>query len=147
MLTENGLQVDLEAVGEVLRRADVLTIGFTLFTERLFMDTRTRPGEGPFVAIVDPVATVQERYLWLGQHRPNFGAPSGFSFFVWPHTLADLLDRDVLQPMRARLAAAAPEAAQALYDRLAELTVLERKATLAAVRGDEPWQTLWPRLG
>ncbi|MBI5949144.1 MAG: hypothetical protein HY875_13470 [Chloroflexi bacterium] len=145
MLTENGLEVDMAALEDVLQRADVLTIGFALFAERLLIDTRTREGEGPLVAVVGPVQTVQERYLWLGQHRGNFGAPEAFSFFVWPKTVRTLIDTDVLATMRARLAAVSPEGESALRDVLDRFAALEREAMRAAVVGDEPWRTVWPQ--
>ncbi|MCK9519411.1 MAG: hypothetical protein M0R74_10390, partial [Dehalococcoidia bacterium] len=102
MLTENGIEVDMDAVQQILGTADVLTIGFATFPERLLVDTRSTPETGPMVAVVPPVANVQERYLWLGQHRGAFGMPKGFSFFVWPHSIRGLNERDVLAPLRER---------------------------------------------
>lgn len=146
MLTENGLQVDLEAVEQVLRRADVLTIAFTLFPERLLVDTRANAEAGPFAGVVEPVATVQERYLWLGRHRGMFGAPEAFSFFMWPHTVRSLIRRDVLRTLRQRLEAAEGGAGARLDAALAELLDKEVEAMKAAVRGDpERWKTIWER--
>ena len=145
MLTENGIAVDYERLGDLLRRADVLTIGFTLFPARLLVDTRTNDTDGPLVAMVGPVATVQERYLWLGQHRGGFGAPEAFSFFVWPHTVKSLVAGDALAPLRERLAAASSDAAASLTEMLGQFQRLEHEAIEAAVRGDEPWKTVWQR--
>ncbi len=143
MLTENGLEIDLNAVNEVLQRADVLTIGFTVFPERLLVDTRTLSGEGPLMAIVGPVTSVQERYLWLGKHRGQFPAPEAFSFFMWPHTVRNMIERNVLRVLRDRLRAVSSESDEVLEKTLARLLLLEEKAFRAAVRGDEPWQSLW----
>jgi len=145
MLTENGIAVDYEALGELLRRADVLTIGFTLFPARLLVDTRTNDADGPLVAIVGPVATVQERYLWLGKHRGGFGAPEAFSFFVWPHTVKSLVAGDALAPLRERLATASDDAEAALAEMLEQIQRMEDEAIVAAVKGDEPWKTVWRR--
>ncbi len=145
MLTENGIAVDYEALADLLRRADVLTIGFTLFPARLLVDTRTNDTDGPLVAMVGPVATVQERYAWLGRHRGSFGAPEAFSFFVWPHTVRSLVARDALLPLRQRLAAASPDVDVALTEMLAQFQKLEDEAILAALKGGEPWQTVWQR--
>src|SRR5207237_732133 len=60
VLTENGLQVDFEALEEILRRGDVITIGFTLFPERVLVDTRSNDREGPLAVLAPPVSTVQE---------------------------------------------------------------------------------------
>ncbi|MFN0095846.1 MAG: hypothetical protein ACKVVT_13860, partial [Dehalococcoidia bacterium] len=103
MLTENGLVIDREAMEDVLRRADVLTIGFTTFPERVLVDFRHRPGIEPWSGIVEPVATVQERYAWLGRERGTLGAPQAFSFFIWPNSLRMLIETDVLATVRQRL--------------------------------------------
>jgi hypothetical protein len=144
MRSENGTKVDLEALNDLLRRTDVLTIGFTLFRERILVDTRTNDRQGQLVTMAEPVGSVQERYLWLGRHRGAFGAPEAFSFFVWPHTVRDLLDRNILAELVARLDA---DAAEQLTLALDEAASLERQAIAAAVRGDESYPALWQRTG
>ncbi|MGI8927347.1 MAG: hypothetical protein ACR2HN_11995 [Tepidiformaceae bacterium] len=143
MRSENGLEVDLAALDEVLARADVLTVGFTLFPERLLIDVRTKGEEGPLVAIVGPVQTVQERYLWLGQHRGNFGAPEAFSFFVWPKMVRTLVEEGRLGRMSERLGEVSPRGPQVLDRVLQKLVVRESEAMASAVRGDEPWRSVW----
>lgn len=147
MLTENGLMIDQEAVNELLEKADVLTIGFTLFPQRLLMDVRsTVDGSvGPLVTLVDPVATVQERYLWLGRHRGMFGAPQGFSFFVWPHTVRHLVESDALRLMRQRLDTLPGNGAQQLEAALGQLVALEKDEFRRAVVGADHYRTLWQR--
>ncbi len=145
MFTENGIEIDPERVNEVLRSADVLTIAFPLFPERLLFDTRTHGEAGPMVAIVDPVASVQDRYHWLGQHRGDFGAPEAFSFFAWPHTIRSMLERDILGAMRERLVESSPGIITSFNDALARLRRRELEAIGGAIRGDDPWRALWER--
>jgi hypothetical protein len=145
MFTENGIEIDPERVHQVLTQADVLTIAFPLFPERVLFDTRTNGADGPLVAIVEPVATVQERYLWLGKHRGGFGAPEAFSFFAWPHTVRGLIERDILAPLRERLEAASPDAAAVFDQVMARLQRRDVEAIRDAIRGDAPWRTLWER--
>src|SRR5438477_7583801 len=104
VLSEVGFDVDLEALDDVLRRADVITVGFSTFVERLLVDTRMNSTHGPMLMIVEPVANVEERYLWLSHHRPTFGAPQAFSFFVWPRTIRGLVEQDTLLALRRRMA-------------------------------------------
>jgi hypothetical protein len=143
LLTENGMGIDHDAMNELLAQADVLTIGFTLFPQRLLIDTRATESTGPLVTIVDPVASVQERYLWLGRHRGMFGAPKAFSFFVWPHTVRGLIERDALRVMRERLMAAPGDGAEQLDQALAALRELENAEFRRAIRGEAHWKTLW----
>lgn len=143
MLTENGTEFDHEALRQVLEQADVLTIGFSTFPQRLLVDTRTREGEGPLATIVEPVTSVQERYLWLGKHRGSFGAPEGFSFFIWPRSVRALVEGDALAPLRNRLAHSS-EALTALDAALATAGELEAQALRNLVAGGEGWHTVWP---
>lgn len=142
MRTENGIEVDHEALAELLRRADVLTIGFTLFPHRLLVDLRTNATDGQLATIVEPVASVQERYLWLGRHRGSFGAPEGFSFFAWPQTVRGLVERRILAPLQARLEG---NARAQLESVLSDLLALEETAMRRAVTGAPEWPTLWDR--
>ncbi len=145
MFTENGIEIDPERVSQVLRQADVLTIAFALFPERVLFDTRTNATDGPLIAIVEPVASVQDRYLWLGQHRGGFGAPEAFSFFSWPHSIRSLIDRDILAPLRERLEAASPDTSEVFDDVMTRLRRRELTAIADAIRGADPWRTLWER--
>ena len=140
MRTENGMQIDRDALERLLSVSDLITIGFTLFPERLLVDTRSNATEGQFADMVEPVANVQERYMWLGKHRSGFGAPEGFAFFVWPHTVRGLIERDALAPLKRRLT---PEALADLEVAIATAAELERQAMIEAVRGSERWPAVW----
>lgn len=144
MRTENGIDIDRAALEQVLTQADVLTIGFTLFPQRLLVDARSNDRQAQLVTMVEPVASVQERYLWLGKHRGTFGAPEAFSFFIWPQTVGNLRDRHLLATLEARLE---PAAVEALGQALATAAQLEREATQRAILGSGEWQALWQRDG
>ncbi|MGK2965125.1 MAG: hypothetical protein ACSLFM_05920 [Tepidiformaceae bacterium] len=143
MLTDNGLNLDPEAVGHILREADVITLAFSLFPERLLVDTRTRPDEGALVTVVEPVTSVQERYMWLGQHRGAFGMPRNFSFLPWPHTVRALVEGETLAPLASRLAGT--PALDALNNALDGLRTREREAIRDIIRGTAPWQPIYQR--
>ena len=140
MRTENGITIDFEAMESLLSSGDLVTIGFTLFPQRLLIDSRANATDGQWVGLVEPVASVQERYLWLGRHRGSFGPPQGFAFFVWPQTVRSLVERDMLAPIRRRLT---PETVAALDEALRQALELERQAIMDAIRGTEAWPTIW----
>ena len=142
MRTENGNEIDREALERILTTSDLITIGFTLFPERLLVDTRSNESTGQFADMVEPVGSVEERYMWLGRHRSGFGAPQGFAFFVWPHTVRGLIERDALAPLKRRLT---PEALADFELALATAAELERQAMIEAVRGSERWPAVWER--
>jgi hypothetical protein len=149
MYTENGLLVDLGEIEHIINDSDVFAIGFQLFPERVLIDTRHDPNdpEGacglPMVAIVDPVATVQERFFWLGQHRPTLGMPKSFMFFHWPHSIRYLEESGVWNRSRARIVASGFDGAAETCDMaLRDLYRREHTATVDAIRGDRH-HTLW----
>ena len=144
MYTENGLLVDLAEVEKVVDSCDVFTIIFQTLPERLLVDNRVSPQEGPLVAVVEPVATVEERYHWLGRKRPSFGPPERFMFFLWPHTIAFLEQCGVVARIRCRCEATERPEALSMFDRaLTDLREKERRATRAAITG-ENYRTIWP---
>jgi hypothetical protein len=142
--SENGLLVDLAEVEKVVDLCDVFTIMFRLFPERLLVDSRTSEQDGPLVAVVGPVATVEERYHWLSRKRPSFGPPERFMFFLWPHTIAFLEQCSIVARIRRRCEATGGLAAVAMLDRaLAKLRQEEWLSTKAAITG-ENYRSLWP---
>ncbi len=143
MLGDHGIEIDREAVEELLTSADVLVIGFTLFGERLLIDTRTNPETGPMVAIVEPLGGVQERYHWLGVNRGMFGMPEAFSFFAWPGTIRMLDEQNILGTIRERVAATSNDGGETFDRAIATLRRMEMAAIRGAIRGDAPWRTLW----
>jgi hypothetical protein len=149
MHTENGILVDLKQVRSVVDNADVFAVGFRLFPERLLIDTRydaqspDSPCSMPMVAIVDPVGTVEERYFWLGQHRPTLGTPQSFMFFFWPHSVGYLRESGVWDAMRERIVKGGFYGAEETIDAaFADLCARERQANIDAITG-ERHHTLW----
>jgi hypothetical protein len=140
MRTENGVEIDFEALDKILRTGDVITIGFSLFPERILVDTRSNDRQGQLAAVVEPVGSVQERYRWLGRRRASFGAPEAFSFFVWPQTVNGFIERNILRVLRERMDV---EALEQLDVALADAAWREREAMAAAVRGDDSWPSIW----
>lgn len=143
MYGENGQLVDISAVGEAIERADVLTVGFRSFADRLIVDSRRNEAVGPMVRVVEPVAGVEERMFWLGRNRPQFGLPEQFTFFVWPHSVALFDDMGV---SAALLAQVGDDGAAQLAVAIDELHRLERASHRAAIDGDQ-WRTLWGAQG
>ena len=149
MYTENGLTVDLDQVRDVIRVADVFAVAFRLFPERLLIDTRYDANdlEGrcgmPMVAIVDPVTTLEERFFWLGQHRPGLNMPHDFRFFYWPHSIGFLEESGVWALARERVVSSGFEGAATTFDAAYDdLLRRERQANVGAIMGNGH-HTIW----
>jgi hypothetical protein len=145
MATENGVLINTAEVKQVVANADVFAIGFPLFPERLLVDTRSDATTPPMARLVEPVSSVQERFFWLGQHRPSLGMPQRFMFFFWPHSVGFLEESGVWNAIRQRLLAneAGQSAVEELDRTLDELKAKERDMYVGAIVGDERHRTLW----
>ncbi len=141
MFTENGLVIDLDDVGRVVEHADVFTIGFRLFPERLLVDTRIRGDHGVLIRLVEPASSIQERFFTLGRLRPDFGPPERFMFFLWPHSVGFLRASGTWRHIGAR-AERDPHGRAQLEEAWASLVRLEREAEIAAI-GGENCHTIW----
>jgi hypothetical protein len=141
VFTENGMMVDLEELRKVVENADVFAIGFRTFPQRLIIDARSRDNQGTMVRVVEPVATVEERFFWLGKERPSFGVPERFTFFVWPHSLRYFEESGLGQIIRERVR---PEADSQVAESMHRLFALEHQSTIDAVTGKN-YHTIWQR--
>ena len=144
VFTENGMMVDLEELRKVVENADVFAIGFRTFPQRLIIDARSTDSEGTMVRVVEPVATVEERFFWLGKERPSFGVPERFTFFVWPHSLRYFEESGLGQIIRERISPAHPEAGSQVAESMHRLFALEHQSTIDAVTGKN-YHTIWQR--
>jgi len=146
LFTENGLMIDLEELRKVVDHCDVFTIGFRSFPERLIVDCRSAGETGPMVEVVEPMATVEERFFWLGQRRPSFGAPKQFTFFVWPHSMRYVDESGLGEMIRHRVYPEdeTGEIGRQVAQAMMKLHVLEQRATFDAIHGRN-YHTLWER--
>jgi len=139
------MMVDLEELRRVVDNADVFTVGFRMFPERLIIDARTTDTQGPMVRVVEPVTSVEERFFWLGTERPSFGAPENFTFFMWPHSVRYFEESGLGQMIRNRVYGLGFEQVGAeMAEAVVRLNALEQQATFDAIHGRNH-HTLWER--
>ncbi|HUF54491.1 MAG TPA: hypothetical protein VMR52_12060 [Dehalococcoidia bacterium] len=136
--------IDLEELRRVVDNADVFTIGFRMFPERLIIDTRSTDETPPMVRVVEPVTSVEERFFWLGRERPQFAVPERFTFFVWPHSLRYFEDSGLGDMIRQRVCPVSEACEDEVRRSIHQLRVLERRAEHDAISGRN-YQTLWER--
>lgn len=145
MASENGLLVDVGEIRKVVDNADVFTVAFQHFPQRLLVDTRSNDDVPPMVRLVRPVASAQERFFWLGSKRPSLGMPKSFMYFAWPHSVAFLTESGIWDRIRARVGATYdPDIDRQCQETLARMQELEKGVTLAAITG-ENHATIWHR--
>jgi hypothetical protein len=144
MYSENGVLVDFEEIDKLVDAADVFTVGFATFPERLIVDARFNDIETPMVQVVEPARSARDRLSWLNRRRPSLGAPEAFSFFAWPHSPSFMVQSGVWDRIRNRVEGADPQVSVQCDLAIKQLLNLDYQATLAILRGEHAL-TLWPR--
>jgi hypothetical protein len=145
MYSENGVMVDLDDIAKLVSEADVFTVGFANFAERLIVDTRSNMNEAPLVQVVEPASGPRDRLAWLQRRRPSLGAPRAFTFMAWPHSPSFMRDTGIWDRIRKQVNADTDLNIDSQCEQaMRQLQNLDLQATLAVLRGDR-CLTLWPR--
>ena len=144
MYSENGVLVDFDEITRLVTTADVFTVAFSNFPERLIVDTRSNDIEAPLVQVVEPARSARDRMNWLNRRRPSLGAPETFSFFAWPHSPGFMVQSGVWDRIRNRVEEGESQVSVQCDLAITALLNLDRDATFAVLRG-EHCLTLWPR--
>jgi hypothetical protein len=144
MYSENGVLVDFDEITRLVTTADVFTVAFSNFPERLIVDTRSNDIEAPLVQVVEPARSARDRMNWLNRRRPSLGTPETFSFFAWPHSPGFMVQSGVWDRIRNRVEEGESQVSVQCDLAITALLNLDRDATFAVLRG-EHCLTLWPR--
>ena len=138
--------IDLDAIRQVIDGTDVFVIRFGQIDQRLLVDTRQDAAGAPFIKVVPPVTSAEERYRYLRQARPGMELPEQITVFQWPQSVKLLKTVGLWKRIEERFfelgGLPAVEEVGAAFD---EASKLERSDLLAAIRGGEGYQTLWER--
>ena len=138
--------VDLDEVFRVIDSSDVLVVRFHMIQKRLLADFRTKPGVGPFLAVVPRAESVEYRFRTIKRMRPDFAFPEKVMSFAWPRSMPVLLASGTWQHVVDRMAELGGAEAIELCGRIMEqLMIEERNEVAQAIRGADHYQTLWER--
>ncbi len=138
--------IDLDAIRQVIDDTDVFVIRFGQIDQRLLVDTRQDDEGSPFIKVVPPVTSAEERYRYLRKARPGMDLPEQITVFQWPQSVKLLKTVGLWKRIEERFfdlggLPAVEEVSVAFSD----ATKLERSDLLAAIKGGEGYETLWER--
>ncbi len=135
---------DLEETLRALREADVVVIGFGWLQERLLVDGRRNDAEGPYIRVVEPVRSPQDRLRELRKLRPSFDDPESFVFFPWAGRVDSFVDAELFERILERCDGDETAEADA-RSALSRLYELDREDIRQAISGGEKYHTLYER--
>jgi hypothetical protein len=142
---DNDFAIDIDAIFEVIDKADVITIRFLILPERLLIDARRSESEGPLIKAVPRAASLEERFKSIKQLRPRFRLPEKITAIWWPKHVQELVTCGVWDRIVQRLTSAGfPQAAEHCQKILEELIRQEEQETINAIAGKD-YQCLWER--
>jgi hypothetical protein len=140
-----GYGIDLDEVRRVVDAAEVLIVRFAVTDRRLLVDRRTNDRFGPLVKVVPPAANAQERFRSLKVMRPSFRSPERILTFEWPRHACALAEAGLWDHMARKLVELGwPDTAAQCDEAFRQLVEEERLVEIAAIRGGEGFQTIWP---
>ena len=137
--------IDLEDVFKVIEQAEVLVVRFsTVGNKRLLIDFRADAQNLPFIGLVEPANSVEERIRSVKKLRPSFPYPEKFMSFQWPRSIPLLEPSGVWGKVGSRMIADGGEiVTESIAKTYAELVFEERRQIVGAIRGTDEWQTIW----
>jgi hypothetical protein len=138
--------IDIDAIIRVIEGADVFVVRFGLIDQRLLVDARPDDVGVPFIRVVPPASSAEERYRFLQKERPGLPLPEQITVFQWPRGVQSMKDLGVWDRLEQRLVGIGGEHAGMDVGRaFAEAQRFERSDLLAAIRGGEGYETIWER--
>lgn len=138
--------VDVTAIRRVIETADVFVVRFGLVEHRLMVDARPDAEGRPYIKVVPPVASPEERYRFLQRERPGLSPPEQITVFQWPRSITVLRETGLWDAIEERMMLVAGEpAVEMARAAFREGRRLERADTVALIRGGEGYETLWQR--
>lgn len=141
------MRANLAKMLEIVDSAEVLTVGFALFPERLVTDFRHSDLVAPLIEVAQPMGSAEERVRDIRRRRPGLGSPERFYFFMWPRSVEALVDFGLWQRIADRVEVANhADLGTSVPDALAVLRQLERDEKVQAINGPR-YRTLWQRKG
>ena len=135
---------DLDETLRALREADVVVIGFGWLHQRLLIDARRSEQDGPYIRVVEPVRSPQDRLRELRRLRPNFDDPESFIFFPWNGRVDSFVNNQLFDRILERCAGD-PTAEDDARAALARLYELDREDLRQAISGGQNYHTLYQR--
>lgn len=143
---DSAYEVDLDELLRTVRRTDHVIVRFSTLGQRLFVDFRTREGEGPGVFVLPEADTIQDRMASIAAARPHFPRPERLHVMAWPMRVGGLERLGFIEAARQRLATMDAFAQVRDLDRaFLALERAERAEERRAIIGDG-YRTMWPSV-
>ncbi len=104
------MDIDIEAIRRVIEESTVFVVRFAMMEQRLLVDTRLDGQGRPYISMVPPVTSAEERYRFLRKERPDVPPPDQITVFTWPRPIAVMRELGVWTFIEDRVASVGGDA-------------------------------------
>ncbi len=137
--------IDLEAIFEIIAKAEVITFRFVTVSPRLLFDTRHTESDSPLLTTIPRATSLEHRFRALKQLRPRFKVPERITAIWWPKYASSLKNSGVFERIQRRLSEEGyPQLADSAEAVLRDLCQQEHVETQNAITGTG-YHALWER--
>lgn len=143
IVMDNDFAIDIDAICEVIDKAEVITVRFLILSQRLLIDARCSETEGPMIKVVPRAKSLEERFRSIKRLRPRFRLPEKITAIWWPKPIRGLVESGIWDRIVKRLSNAGfADTAEQCEQALQILIKHEEAEIVNAVRG-EGYKCIW----
>ena len=135
--------IDLDAVHDSVKHAEIMSLSFPKFNKALIIDTRSNHSEGPLVCIMPMVESPQERIRSIRKIRADFPRIDSLTVIPWPKYVESLVSLGVWDRIVERLAISGHDTPDKVCDSILKDLRRMEEGEIAAVLSGENYHTIW----
>ena len=143
---ENDFEREMAKAISNAETAEVVCVIFPLISQCLVYDSRQGPEDPPKISVSPPLGSAERRLRHVNQSRPHLRHARGLAVIPWIGSITTMAGSDVWRMLQNRMIGSGFESAQDDCEgALNDLLRCERQSTVAMIRGNGPFHTLWSR--
>ena len=142
-MIDGGSELDLDAVIQNIREAEVICVYFPAFNQTLLVDARTAYNVTPMMTVVPMVRSASDRIRSLRRLRPQLPRPESITMIPWGRRVASLVDCGLWEQLLVRLDGM-DEPDACAEDCMRRLRAMELAEFRDAIVG-RSYQSIWSR--
>jgi len=127
-------------------RAEVVCVIMPIINQCLVYDARHTADDPPRLTVSPPLGSAERRLRQVNQSRPHLKYVRDLTVLPWTGSVESFAHSDIWELIVRRMVnSGLKTAGNACQEALDELKQWERRALIAMIKGQGPYQTVWSR--
>lgn len=145
---EQDFERELREALEEAEKAEVVCLILPLINQILVYDSRTSADDPPRLTVSPPLGSAERRLRQINQARPHLRHVREMAALPWTGSIDSMARSPIWELVTRRMVNSGfKTAGTSCSDALDELRQCERRALIAMIQGQGPYQTIWSRAG